>query len=200
MSSIKDYITVPISIAALIISGITFYLTRLHDPGVSLEISPRLEWITNNLDQETFMLPITIINRGAKAHVVNQIVLEIENGTAPAIRKYVANKFVVRRATPNEFAPESLTPGSSVARSYMFERFEPGKNTIRAVGKGPVDPNRFALDRAGQYRGTVLLRINGSSDYDAAGEFTFNIAADEVRQLRQKPFETQLILDVKTVR
>lgn len=198
MKSIKDYITVSIAITALVISAVTFYLTKLYDPGVSFEISPRLEWITNNFDQETFVLPVTITNNGARGYVVNQIVLQIKGHNLDPASRYIANKFAVRRATPSEFAPESLTSGSSVARSYLFERFEAGRNTVRDVSKAPTSPASFAFRKAGEYDGTVLVRLNGSSVYTVAKKFTFRVNAAEIDRLRQKPYGTQIIFNVQT--
>jgi len=198
MLTIKDYIAIAVSVAALVISATTFYFTKLYDPGISFEISPRLEWITNDDGRETFILPITFLNSGARGYAVTQIVLQIKNGRSGSARRYIASQFAVRRSNPFEFAPETLTGGSSVARSYLFERFETGKNTIRDIGAPPTSPADFALRTAGQYRGTVLVRLNGSSVFTVAKEFTFRIKDDEVERLREKPYKTQLVLDLET--
>lgn len=197
MNSVKDYITVGISIVALLISGVTFYLTNIHDPGVSFEIAPRLEWITDKNDQETFILPITITSTGARGHVVNQIVLRIEDDASRSPARYVANRFAVRRATPSEFSPEALTPGSSVARSYLFERFDADRNTVRNVGKTPTSPENFAFVRPGRYRGTILVRLNGSTAYETATRFSFALEAEELKRLRRKPYGTQMIFNLR---
>lgn len=194
VKSIKDYITVSISLAALVVSGVTFYLTRIHDPGISIEISPRLEWITDTFDRESLILPVTITNSGSRGHVVNQIVLEIRDTTKATARRYVASKFAVQRKSPYEFSPESLTAGSSVARSYLFERFESGANTIRPVGKSTIDPREFVIAGAGRYQGTLLVRNNGAAGYTAFKTFTFRITVAESETLRWKPLDTQLIL------
>lgn len=198
MKSVKDYITVTISIAALLISAITFYLTRLHDPGISVEISPRLEWITDKHDRETFILPVTITNSGSKGHVVNQIVLQIRDGAGNVPQTFVADRYAVNRGSPFEFTPESLTPGTSVARSYLFDRFQAGKNTLRNVGKATIAPSDFALKNAGAYRGTLLLRQNGSHDLTVARRFTFDVDPEETRRIQEKPYDTQLILNLDT--
>ncbi len=148
-----------LSLVAVIISATTLYITELRRAEISVLVSETAYLGRDaNGSAEVALVPITIVNTGARDGVVREITLTVEPlddaGAPTAERTFFAAHIGVAPGRGNApFTPIAALRQTALSRPILFYPTRPGPSVI---------------DAAGRYRLTLRYRIEtGSSPLDA---------------------------------
>ncbi|CFX34705.1 conserved protein of unknown function [Candidatus Filomicrobium marinum] len=113
-----------ISAFALAFSGYSFYESVLRSPELSVYVPPRIEYTDPDSPDspfEVFVLPLTVLNDGARTGTVLSIDLEVTNPRRNEVKRFYAARTGTWGTQPFQpFAPVSLEGKGSSSQALQF--------------------------------------------------------------------------------
>lgn len=113
-----------ISAFALVFSAYSFYESVLRAPELGVYVPPRIDYSDPDSPDspfEVFVLPLTILNDGARTGTVLSIDLEVRNPRRNEVKRFYAARFGTWGAQPLQpFTPISLAGKDSFSQALQF--------------------------------------------------------------------------------
>jgi hypothetical protein len=120
----KDALAIVISIISFVISMVNVYVTNLKSPDLSLIVAPYVRHIVDNASlNESFFIPLTIVNQGAKPGSLTSFELVITYLPTGDQETYYSQYFAQEDNSEllgSFFSPVNLSGYSSEGRTVCF--------------------------------------------------------------------------------
>jgi hypothetical protein len=176
----KDALAIVISIISFLISTVNVYVTNLKSPDLSIIVAPYIRHIVDNQSlNESFFIPLTIVNQGAKTGSLtsfNLTVTYLPNGERET---YYAQYFAQEDNSEllgSFFSPMNLTGYSSNGRTVCFYPLGEGERNIF------VQPGMYEFTLTG-----VAANVRGSPQRSINQVFTITLTQEMYDQMQQSP-------------
>jgi hypothetical protein len=119
-----EVIAIIISVISLLVSAIGFYMSSLRSPDLNFVIAPYVKHVVDNASlNEAFFVPLTVINRGAKAGTVLSFDLKVTYLANGETRTYYGQYFTQENSQTDLgdfFTPITLNGYSSTSSTICF--------------------------------------------------------------------------------
>jgi hypothetical protein len=149
-----------LSAVAVGISCISFYLSALQGADLEVYLPSAFQYYLDG-EGETFTIPITIANSGARTSTVLSMELEVQDAKTNATRRFYSAYLGEHPSTQSSVQVRQFTPLAILGRTVFSEtvRFYPAG----FVRQGEEKPPRI-VSAEGEY--TFRLRINTAAPPD----------------------------------
>ena len=176
----RDALAIVISIISFIISTVNVYVTNLKSPDLNISVAPYIRHIVDNQSlNESFFVPLTVVNQGAKPGSLTSFELDITYLPTGEQETYYGQYFAQEDNSEllgSFFSPLNLAGNSSVGRTVFFY----------PLGKG--NGNFFA--QPGMYefalRGSAA-NVKGKLQKEVVQVFSIELTEDMFNQMQQSP-------------
>jgi hypothetical protein len=112
------------SATALLFSGYSLYESVMKSPQLAIFVPPRIDYTDPDRPEspfEVFVIPLTIINDGARSSTVNAINLEVTNPRTKQTKRFYAARVGTWGETPAKpYAPIALAGKASQSQAVQF--------------------------------------------------------------------------------
>ena len=176
----KDALAIVISIISFIISSVNVYVTNLKAPDLSIVVAPYVNHIVDNSSlNESFFLPLTVVNRGAKPGSLLSFELNVTYLPTGNHETYYGQYFAQEDQPENPgafFAPMNLEGYSAISRTVCFYPL------------GERQGNFF--NQMGAYEFTVTgttANVRGEARKRIIQEFRIELTQDMYDQMQVEP-------------
>jgi hypothetical protein len=180
LKSMKDAVAIIISLISIIISTVNVYVTNLKAPDLSMIVAPYINQIVDSQSlNESFFIPLTVINRGAKPGSILSFELNITYLPTGAQETFYGQYFAHQDVPeiPGElFAPMNLDGYSAVSRTVCFYPL------------GEKAGNFFA--QIGTYEFTVVgmsANVKGEAPKRIFQDFRIELTQEMYDQMQKEP-------------
>lgn len=176
----KDALAIVISIISFFISTVSVYVTNLKSPDLSIIVAPYVRHIVDNTSlNESFFIPMTIVNQGAKPGTLTSFELTVTYLPTGEQETYYSQYFTQEDNSEllgSFFAPINLSGYSSAGRTVCFYPL------------GARSGNFFAETGAYEFTITgVAANVRGRPQKRITQVFKIDLTQEMYNQMQQTP-------------
>ena len=176
----REALAILISIISFIISSVNVYVTNLKAPDLSMIVAPYINQIVDNASlNESFFIPLTVVNRGAKPGSLLSFELSVTYFPTGDQETYYGQYFAL------DDQPES--PGAFFA-PINLEGYSADSRTVCFYPLGERRGNFFA--QMGTYEFTVTgvaANVRGDSQKRIIQKFRIELTQEMYDQMQKAP-------------
>ena len=150
----EGFLAPVLSLVAVAISCVSFYMSALQGAELEVYLPSAFQYYLDG-EGETFTIPITIANSGARSSTVLSMELEVQDAKTNVARRFYSAYLGEHPRTQSTLQVRQFTPLAILGRSVFSEtvRFYP----VGFVRQGEEKPPRI-VSAEGEY--TFRLRVN----------------------------------------
>jgi hypothetical protein len=176
----KDALAIVISIISFIISTVNVYVTNLKSPDLSMIVAPYVRHIVDNTSlNESFFIPLTIVNQGAKPGSLTTFELVITYLPTGEQETYYSQYFAQEDNSEHLgsfFSPVNLSGYSSEGRTVCFYPLGAGSGNFFA------EPGTYEFTLTG-----VAANVRGKPQKRIIQVFKIDLTQEMHNQMQQTP-------------
>ena len=176
----REALAIVISIISFVISTVNVYVTNLKSPDLNMIVAPYIRHIVDNQSlNESFFIPVTIVNQGAKPGSLTSFDLTVTFLPTGDQETYYAQYFAQENNSEllgGFFSPLNLAGYSSDGRTVCFY----------PLGKKSGD----FFSQTGMYEFTltgVAANVRGRPQRSITQIFTIDLTQEMYDQMQQEP-------------
>lgn len=176
----REALAIVISIISFVISTVNVYVTNLKSPDLNMIVAPYIRHIVDNQSlNESFFIPVTIVNQGAKPGSLTSFDLTVTFLPTGDQETYYAQYFAQENNSEllgGFFSPLNLAGYSSDGRTVCFYPL------------GKKSGNFFS--QTGMYEFTltgVAANVRGRPQRSITQIFTIDLTQEMYDQMQQEP-------------